>query len=319
MSIPLSGLPDILTYNSEWFYYPLSEDFVKDLKSWKPQTVPFLRFPPRIRNRIYSLTCPSMVKKWQTYPDVEKPFFAWLRGGSMYSGVTSVMLSLHDARPDVYYDYIKDIRYHPLHPRFVEALESWKPQPVSFLDLPPEIRNRIYKAAVEPSHKHDGVGVHELDFLRPYFFDWSRGGLMHSCKQVQHEFMPMYINSIEAVLRFDGDSRDFGRTKLLWYKEAGPALKSKFSEVRVYLPSFKGVRRGLHIPRNCKVGNLFVKVHPSGEVTVEENLEAMETPVQVRTEMQKKITKSLTRRGPTALLGFEEFKVIFDVTQKYRA
>lgn len=76
---------------------------------------------------------------------------------------------------------------------FVCALEHWKPQTVSLLELPPEIRNMIYNML-----------VNETKYREPRLLDLGPGGflsapslmMLHTCNQVQQELLPLYFSII---------------------------------------------------------------------------------------------------------------------------
>ncbi|THY65021.1 hypothetical protein D6C86_05924 [Aureobasidium pullulans] len=136
-------------FDPDWTYYPLSESFIKDLKSWKQQTISFLDLPRSVRERIYPLNLELYVRdgiryskptrnlcKFDIYvgKHVDRDFLSWARNQG-------------DSTP--WRGYIPRSLYRPLHRNFFEALQSWEKQTVSFLDLPPEIRNRIYSFASE--------------------------------------------------------------------------------------------------------------------------------------------------------------------------
>jgi hypothetical protein len=52
-------------------------------------------------------------------------------------------------------------------------------------------------------------------------------GLMHSCKQVRNEFMPLYIASTSFLLHLGYDEGKTGLETLDWLAEADPVLTSR--------------------------------------------------------------------------------------------
>ena len=80
--------------------------------------------------------------------------------------------------------YDTDPSYYPLQSVFVRALGKWKQQSVSFVSLPPEVRNRVYQLACERSHTNGDLPVRVDAFHRCMFPCCERGSLMYSCKQV---------------------------------------------------------------------------------------------------------------------------------------
>lgn len=93
--------------------------------------------------------------------------------------------------------------YGTLSTSFVEALNRWKPQTISFLDLPGEIRNHIYNLCIPNTDEY----FTELGDLTC----WGGVGLppsklMFTCKRVQKELAPLYFRTIN--LRFCYDDYD---------------------------------------------------------------------------------------------------------------
>jgi hypothetical protein len=83
---------------------------------------------------------------------------------------------------------------------FNDALRHWKPQTISFLNLPGELRNQIYKCLVTDNNQH----YTDLEDLIP------RGSrtlppvaLMFACKEIHREVLPIYFRTINLRLRFE--------------------------------------------------------------------------------------------------------------------
>lgn len=88
---------------------------------------------------------------------------------------------------------------HRLTPEHQEALRTWKPQNITFFDLPAELRNRIY------------LHVFRRDTLHPFIFSQGKEcsfgmrlpkaigptelvlALTRTCKKVQEELLPFYL------------------------------------------------------------------------------------------------------------------------------
>lgn len=119
---------------------------------------------------------------------------------------------------------------------FVCALEHWKPQTVSLLELPPEIRNMIYNML-----------VNETKYREPRLLDLGPGGflsapslmMLHTCNQVQQELLPLYFSIITPHFRMP--SPDSLRTRTLthllqsevvaWLDRKGPDAADYFHAI----------------------------------------------------------------------------------------
>jgi hypothetical protein len=83
---------------------------------------------------------------------------------------------------------------------FIDALEHWKPQKISFLDLPGELRNQIYNHLIPNTNQHY-TELKDLDLrgsptLPPV-------ALMFTCKEIHREVLPIYFRTINLRLRFE--------------------------------------------------------------------------------------------------------------------
>ncbi|THZ74835.1 hypothetical protein D6C84_09279 [Aureobasidium pullulans] len=105
-------------------------------------------------------------------------------------------------------EYVFD--YGQLESSFVCALKHWKPQTVSFLELPPEIRNMIYNLLVNETKDRK---PRLLDLEPGSFFAAPSLNMLHTCTQVQQELLPLYFSIITPC--FTLMSRDRLRTRTL--------------------------------------------------------------------------------------------------------
>jgi hypothetical protein len=87
-------------------------------------------------------------------------------------------------------EYVFD--YGQLESSFVCALKHWKPQTVSFLELPPEIRNMIYNLLVNETKDRN---PRLLDFEPGSLFAAPSLNMLHTCTQVQQKLLPLYFPS----------------------------------------------------------------------------------------------------------------------------
>ncbi|THX41850.1 hypothetical protein D6D10_02419 [Aureobasidium pullulans] len=293
-------------FDPDWTYYPLSESFIKDLKSWKQQTISFLDLPRSVRERIYPLNLELYVREGIRYSKrtrkpckfdiyigkyVDRDFLSWARNQV-------------DSTP--WRGYIPRSLYRPLHRKFFEALQSWGKQTVSFLDLPPEIRNRIYSFASEITIDPNDTG--DL-FSHPHsLFGWSRGGLMHSCAQVRREFMPVFVSSLDPVLNLTHCKYQTGLENAVWMERTAPAL---IAHTRVVLVMLLVNLINDQIGRGKCLARLSVKVLEGGRVAVSKI-----GGKRLANEIQKKVAESV-QHGSTGLMGYQEFRIINELIGKY--
>ncbi|THY41355.1 hypothetical protein D6C99_07850 [Aureobasidium pullulans] len=293
-------------FDPDWTYYPLSESFIKDLKSWKQQTISFLDLPRSVRERIYPLNLELYVRegirhskrtrkscKFDIYIGkyVDRDFLSWARNQV-------------DSTP--WRGYIPRSLYRPLHRKFFEALQSWGKQTVSFLDLPPEIRNRIYSFASEITIDPNDTG--DLFSYPHSLFGWSRGGLMHSCAQVRREFMPVFVSSLDPVLNLMHCNHQTGLENAVWMERTAPAL---IAHTRVVLVVLLMNLINDQIGRGTCIARLSVKVSEGGRVAV-----SKVGGRRLAKEIQKKVAESV-QHGSTGLMGYREFRIINELIGKY--
>jgi hypothetical protein len=287
-------------------YYPLSESFIKDLKSWKQQTISFLDLPRSVRERIYPLNLELYVRegirsskhrrksgRFDIYVGkyVDRDFLSWAR---------------NQGDSTLWRGYIPRSLYRPLHRRFFEALQSWEKQTVSFLDLPPEIRNRIYSFASEITIDPNDTG--DL-FSHPHsLFGWSRGGLIHSCAQVRREFMPVFVSSLDPVLNLMHGGDQTGLEDAVWMERTAPAL---VAHTRFVLVKFLMDLINDRIGHGTCLAHMHVEVLEGGRVAV-----SKVGGKRLAKEIRKKVAESI-QHGSTGLMGYREFKIINELIGKY--
>ncbi|THZ88835.1 hypothetical protein D6C84_00532 [Aureobasidium pullulans] len=293
-------------FDPNWTYYPLSESFIKDLKSWKQQTISFLDLPRSVRERIYPLNLELYVREGIRYSKrtrkscefdiyigkyVDRDFLSWARNQV-------------DSTP--WRGYILRSLYRPLHRKFCEALQSWGKQTVSFLDLPPEIRNRIYSFASEITIDPNDTG--DLFSYPHSLFGWSRGALMHSCAQLRREFMPVFVSSLDPVLNLMHCDHQTGLENAVWMERTAPAL---IAHTRVVLVMLLMNLINDQIGRGTCIARLSVKVLEGGRVAV-----SKVGGRRLAKEIQKKVAESV-QHGSTGLMGYREFRIINELIGKY--
>jgi hypothetical protein len=293
------AFPDLLAYNAEWSYFPLSEEFVTHLKSWKPQTISFLDLPQPIRERIHFLNYTFDLDFPYHHIDDES------RGENYIDQNFLYWARQRDTRSP-WQPYIHQSRYYPLHQNFHEALQSWLRQSVSFLDLPPEIRNRIYELASEVDRAEDTPNL----FSPPrYLFGWSRSGLMGSCVQVRREFMPVFIMSLEPTMRLQHFGERDALREVAWLKAVGPTLTAHTRQLRVRSHMVNPTLRW------TETVVLRILVDQDGYVAVSTDFDQGNNQ-ELLGEMKVRLTESM-KCGLTGLMGYEEFRVVYEVCRKY--
>ncbi|CAD0056633.1 unnamed protein product [Aureobasidium pullulans] len=292
-------------FDPDWTYYPLSESFIKDLKSWKQQTISYLDLPQSVRERIYPLNLELYVREGIHYSKsrrksckfdiyvgryVDRDFLSWAQNQG-------------DSTP--WRGYIPRSLYRPLHRKFFEALQSWEKQTVSFLDLPPEIRNRIYSFASEITIDPNDTG--DL-FSHPHsLFGWSRGGLMHSCAQVRREFMPVFVSSLDPVLNLMHWEYQTGLENAVWMERTAPAL---IAHTRVVLVLAVMNLVNDQVSRGIRLVKMHVEVLEGVRVAISTIRDKRLTK-----EIEEKVAESI-RHNSTGLMGYEEFKLIGELIGK---
>ncbi|THY45340.1 hypothetical protein D6C98_07873 [Aureobasidium pullulans] len=171
-------------------------------------------------------------------------------------------------------EYVFD--YGQLKSTFVCALEHWKPQTISFLELPPEIRNMIYNLLV------------------------------------QQELLPLYFSIITPHLRMS--SRDGLRTRtfdyafqaevVVWLDRKGPDAVDYFHAI--FLRSF-----GLpYVDCSIKIHKPMVVEARVRSCKMYEGCEGLEAST--NQTLAEKITESL-KLSNTGLLGLRHFELAEEV------
>jgi hypothetical protein len=210
-----------------------------------------------------------------------------------------------------------------LLPAFIRSLQTWKAQSISFLNLPPEVRNRIFQLASEDRHPYHGDRIRLGEFYPWMSPCWERGALMHSCKQVRNEFMPLYITSSSFLLHLGYDEGQTGFETVAWLKEACPALTSHVRQLQVnFGVSWSDESRTAFVPSNVKlaasvidIAGLHIEVSHGGHLRISL---AYDTKVDERAlhDIEEKVGQSL-KDGSTGLMGFVEFMIMYEVLQQY--
>lgn len=118
---------------------------------------------------------------------------------------------------------------------------------MSFFRLSAELRNRIYELAlVEKGHVkiQDGLGSPPE---RP-------PALLHTCRQIRAEALPIYYKQNTFLVVFNRDSRYFKSTIGNWLCDIGRKMTSLIPEIKIRfeMPSCYGIDRYLstHLERN---------------------------------------------------------------------
>ncbi|KAH0171755.1 hypothetical protein KCU67_g2027, partial [Aureobasidium melanogenum] len=120
--------------------------------------------------------------------------------------------------------------YGTLSPSFVRALKRWKPQTISFLHLPGEIRNKIYTLLIPNTDGYhtelSDLSGQEVRVLPPVI-------LMLTCRQVQRELAPLYLRTIDLRFSYNDyeNLRDFGEPidsyqlrTIMMYEQLDPSI-----------------------------------------------------------------------------------------------
>lgn len=197
--------------------------------------------------------------------------------------------------------------YGTLSADFVYALQHWKSQRISFLDLPGEIRNQIYRLVIYP-WKDKYV---ELPKLHPRASHVpSPLSLMHTCRQVQREVTALYFPNITLSLRLDNDetllldksalSLPISET-LAWYKQIDPAITHQFHTMSLELGSLTCRM----LVTNSKI--VCVQLSAFGRRPFSDT-DYWTSPIltEVSLAIRDNIIRSLAT-SPTGLLGFRHF------------
>jgi len=200
-------------------------------------------------------------------------------------------------------EYVFD--YGQLKSTFVCALEHWKPQTISFLELPPEIRNMIYNLLVNET-KDRKPRLH--DFKPGSFSAAPSLNMLHTCTQVQQELLPLYFSIVTP--HFSTPSRDGFRTRtfthsfqtkvVAWLDKQGPDAVDYFHAIflRSYGLPFVDCSIKIHKPMVVEARVRSCKMY--------EGREGHEASI--NHTLAEKITESL-KLFNTGLLGLRHFEL----------
>jgi hypothetical protein len=90
--------------------------------------------------------------------------------------------------------------HETLSATFIDALRHWKPQTISFLDLPGELHNQIYNCLFTNTNQH----YTELrDLVLRGSLTLPPVALMFICKEIHREVLATYFRTINLRLKFN--------------------------------------------------------------------------------------------------------------------
>lgn len=204
-------------------------------------------------------------------------------------------------------EYVFD--YGQLKSTFVCALEHWKPQTISFLELSPEIRNMIYNLLVNETKDRK---PRLLDFKPGSFSAAPSLNMLHTCTQVQQELLPLYFSIVTP--HFSIPSRDGFRTRtfthsfqtevVAWLDKQGPDAVDYFHAI--FLRS-----SGLpYVDCSIKIHKPMVVEARVRSCKMYEGCEGLEAST--NQTLAEKITESL-KLSNTGLLGLRHFELAEEV------
>lgn len=146
---------------------------------------------------------------------------------------------------------------------------------------------------------------------------------MYCCKQVRNEFMPLYIASKLFLLYLGYHEGRTGLETFAWFKEAGPALTSHVRRLQVdFGVTWLDESHTILAPSYTKsaasvtdIAGLHIEVSRGGNLDISL---AYNTKVEQRAlrDIEDKVGQSL-KDGPTGLMGFDEFEIMYEVLQQY--
>lgn len=192
-----------------------------------------------------------------------------------------------------------------LTPTFLAALKTWKPQVISFLQLPPEIRNHIYALV---------LGFKGSEIALSHLGKWRSGdppslALMHTCTQMQQELGPLCISSLTVQMD------TWRRTEIVverrlrtlsWMKKVGPDVSAHISTLRVrfwdkvhFMFTIKVIE-----PRIVEVTS---ESCPRSDIPIREEIEAA-----MNTELSRRLEEN-----STGYLGVAEMMIIRDIIREH--
>lgn len=146
---------------------------------------------------------------------------------------------------------------------------------------------------------------------------------MYYCKQVRREFMPLFIASIFFPLHLGYHEGTTGLELVTWLKEAGPVLTSHVRRLQVnFGVNWSDNSRTVFAPSSSKlttpvydIAGLLIDVSQEGHLEISQMYDT-KFDERVLPDIQDKVGRSL-KVGSTGLMGFVEFKIVYEVLQQY--
>jgi hypothetical protein len=185
----------------------------------------------------------------------------------------------------------------------MHALQHWKPQSISFLDLPAEIRNQIYRLLI---HDPDNRNLKYQRFppksvpLPPALF-------IQTCKQVQQELLPLYLRTIDTHFQIRGQQNRISSSEILplsssqileWLDEHDPDCTDYFHTMTLETEDCNFFCRILVLNPKVVFVELFSFVRLVSRTVL----------THVSIALRNQINDSL-KTSPTGLLGFKHFAI----------
>ncbi|KAG9594147.1 hypothetical protein KCU77_g4601, partial [Aureobasidium melanogenum] len=186
---------------------------------------------------------------------------------------------------------------------FVHALKHWKPQSISFLTLPGEIRNQIYRL-IMPNLGEQYTELHHLNPQAPPVLLLVL--LMQTCKQVQKEVSASYFRNITLSLRLQNNESLLSDQSALphavsdtleWYSELDTEITDQFHHINLEMN-----------PLTCKITNskrVFVQLCAIGRPHSFTSKILTKISIAIRDNVIRSLATS-----PTGLLGFRHFAMV---------
>lgn len=146
---------------------------------------------------------------------------------------------------------------------------------------------------------------------------------MYSCKQVRREFMPLFIASIFFLLHLGYHEGTTGLELVTWLKGAGPVLTSHVRRLQVnFGVNWSDNSPTVFAPLDFKlttpvygIAVLRIDVSQEGDLEISQMYDT-KFDERVLPDIQDKVGRSL-KVGSTGLMGFDEFKIVYEVLQQY--
>lgn len=146
---------------------------------------------------------------------------------------------------------------------------------------------------------------------------------MYSCKQVRDEFVPLFIGSDFFLLYLEYHEGKSGLETMAWFREAGPTLTTHVRRLQVnFGVSWSDKSCNNFAPSDSKpttrvtdFTGLHIEVSHDGHLKLSQ---AYDTKFDERvfSDIKDKVGQSLNV-GSTGLMGFDEFKIMYEVLQQY--